>query len=171
MTNKIFTCFGLTVVALSLFASTAFAANNPGPGTTPVVVTNTPAQPVPVVVQKTTLFQATQTFNCASFNTLYTFNVPAGKTLTVRNVNVLAGSYTPGDTFGFTMYGDDGSSSFLAFGMQPVGGRFNSWANTWFLNQQVQFTAQQVVSGAISRDSQNFAPSCSGNITISGELQ
>jgi hypothetical protein len=50
MTKKSFaTYFGLVVLAMSLFAATAFAANNPGPGTTQVVVTNSPAQPVPIV--------------------------------------------------------------------------------------------------------------------------
>ena len=50
MTKKSFaTYFGLVVLVMSLFASTAFAANNPGPGTTQVVVTNSPAQPVPMV--------------------------------------------------------------------------------------------------------------------------
>jgi hypothetical protein len=50
MTKKSFaTYFGLVVLALSLFASTAFAINNPGAGTTQVVVTNSPAQPVPMV--------------------------------------------------------------------------------------------------------------------------
>lgn len=51
MTKKSFaTYFGLVVLAMSLFASTAFAAaSGPGTGTTQVVVTNTPAQPVPMV--------------------------------------------------------------------------------------------------------------------------
>src|SRR5262249_22146317 len=39
--------FGLIALALSLFASTAFAGNNPG--ATQVVVTNPPAQPVPMI--------------------------------------------------------------------------------------------------------------------------
>ena len=50
MTKKTFAiCFGLAALALSLFASTAFAVNTSGPGTTQVVVTNSPAQPVPMV--------------------------------------------------------------------------------------------------------------------------
>ena len=49
MTNRIFANrFGLmAVLSVSLFAATAFAGNTPSP--TPVVVTNTPAQPVPMV--------------------------------------------------------------------------------------------------------------------------
>lgn len=50
MTKRPFaTGFGLVAVAvaLSLFASTAFAGNTPAPSQ--VVVTNTPAQPVPIV--------------------------------------------------------------------------------------------------------------------------
>lgn len=49
MKNKSFTNrFGLVaVMMLSLFASTAFAGN--APAATQVVVTNTPAQPVPIV--------------------------------------------------------------------------------------------------------------------------
>ena len=50
MTKKSFaTYFGLVILAMSLFASTAFAVNTAGPGTTQVVVTNSPAQPVPMV--------------------------------------------------------------------------------------------------------------------------
>jgi hypothetical protein len=50
MTKKMIAIyFGLVVLVMSLFASTAFAVNNPGPGTTQVVVTNSPAQPVPMV--------------------------------------------------------------------------------------------------------------------------
>ena len=47
MTNRIANHFGLVALALSLFASTAFAGNAPAP--TQVVVSNTPAQPVPMV--------------------------------------------------------------------------------------------------------------------------
>ncbi|HZP17184.1 MAG TPA: hypothetical protein VFB00_04415 [Terriglobales bacterium] len=47
MNKTIAHSFGLAALALSLFASTAFAGNTPAP--TQVIVTNTPAQPMPVV--------------------------------------------------------------------------------------------------------------------------
>ena len=147
MTKKTFaTYFGLVVLAMSLFASTAFAANPH-------------------------LYQATQSINCTnSAFTPFTFNVPSGKTLVVTSVNVFVGSYTVGDTFGVTMYADDGSTSFLGFGLQSVGGRFNSWDSTWTLNQQIQLSAVHVVKGSVSRDSQDYVPACYGTVTISGEL-
>lgn len=47
MTRKMFVIyFGLVVLAMSLFASSASAGNSPAP--TQVVVTNGPAQPVPI---------------------------------------------------------------------------------------------------------------------------
>jgi hypothetical protein len=47
MTKNFANRFGLVALALSLVASTASAANTPAPSQ--VIVTNTPAQPVPIV--------------------------------------------------------------------------------------------------------------------------
>src|SRR5262249_51966275 len=151
-----------------LFTSTAFAGNTPG--ATPVVVTNTAATPVPVV-QKTQFYQATQTLNCTSAQHVdFAFNVPSGKTLIVRYVNVWVGSYEASDTFGFLISPDDGTTSSLGLGFQPVGGSYSSYAVMWALNQQVQMSATQVVQGQVSRQATNWAYPCSTTITIAGEL-
>jgi len=161
--------FGLiALLSLSLFTSTAFAGNSPG--STPVVVTNTAATPVPVV-QRPQLYQASQTLNCTSAQHVdFTFNVPSGKTLIVRNVNVWAGSHGSSETFGVLILSDDGTTSYLALGFQPVGGAISSFATMWALNQQVQMSATQVVQGQVARDATNYAYACSTTITISGEL-
>lgn len=100
----------------------------------------------------------------------FTFNVPSGKTLIVRSVNVFAGSYNLTDTFSVVMHPDDGSTSFLAFGMNPIAGGFSSWADTWGVNEQIQMSATQTVQGQVWRVSTNSATSCTTSITISGEL-
>ena len=167
MTKRIFANrFGLIVLMLlSLFASTAFAAG----GTSQVVVTNTAANPVPVAVQKTQLYQATQQVSCTNNDHAdFTFSVPSGKTLLLHNFNVFGGSYNATDTFGAYMYADN-YTSFLGFSMQPVGGYF-SWADTWALNQQIQMSATQTVQGRLGRTSNNYAPACEFFVTISGEL-
>jgi hypothetical protein len=161
--------FGLiALMSLSLFVSTAFAGN--APSATPVVVANTAANPVPVAVQKTQLYQATQNVSCTNNDHVdFTFNVPSGKTLVVHNLNVFGGSYNATDTFGTLIYADNGATSFLGFPMQPVGGYF-SWFDTWALNQQIQMSATQTVQGRVGRTSNNYAPACSFSVTISGEL-
>jgi hypothetical protein len=169
MTKNFANRFGLVALALSLFASTAFAGN--APGSTPVVVTNTTGQPVPVTVQNTQLYQATQTVDCTNaINIAFNFNVPTGKTLIVHNLNVFAGSHAQ-DTFGFYIYADLASANFLGFAMQPVGGSFGSYTSAWSLNQQVQISAIQYVQGFVSRNSMSWGSGCSANVTISGELR
>jgi hypothetical protein len=172
MNKKIFANrFGLTIalVVLSLIASTtAFAAAGQGPQQ--VVVTNTSANPVPVTMQKTQFYQATQKVICNDVDHVdFTFSVPSGKTLLVHNLNVFGGSYNATDTFGVYIYPDDGSTSLLGFSMQPVGGYF-SWFDTWAVNQQVQMSATQTVQGRIGRGSNNYVPACNFSVTISGEL-
>jgi len=161
--------FGLiALMSVSLFASTAFAGN--APAATQVVVTNTAANPVPVTTQKTQFYQATQNLNCINADHVdFTFSVPSGKTLLVRNLNVFGGSYNATDTFGVYIYPDNGATSYLGFSMQPVGGYFG-WQDTWALNQQIQMSATQTVQGRIGRWSNNNAPACSFSVTISGEL-
>src|SRR4051794_15307708 len=97
--------FGLAIsfFFLSVFPSTAaWAQKTSGTATAQgpqqVIVANTAAQPVPVTVQKTQYYQASQVLSCSGPFTNVTFNVPSGKTLIVRNVNVFAGSYGAGDT-------------------------------------------------------------------------
>ena len=162
--------FGLVALILSLFASTAaFAGGTQSP--TPVVVTNTGANPVPVTVPQTQFYQATQTLNCTGApGTAFTFDVPSGKTLIVRSVNVLAGSHALGDTFGAYVDPDDGSTSFLAFAMQPVGGSYGSFSSTWASNQPVQMLATQYVHAIVSRNTTAWNTACSATVTISGEL-
>jgi hypothetical protein len=162
--------FGLIVLlSLGLFTSAAFAGNNPG--STPVVVTNTAATPVPVTVQKTELYQASQTVNCTNRpQAPFAFSVPGGKTLVVRHVNVFAGSLNATDTFGVAMFPDDASTSYLALPFQQMGGQIGGYLVTWAANQQVQISATQVFQGIVSRQSTNNAPSCSVVVTISGEL-
>jgi len=161
--------FGLiALMSLSLFTATAFAGN--APSATPVVVTNTAANAVPVAVQKTQFYQATQNVNCInSEHADFTFSVPSGKTLVVHNLNVFGGSWNSTDTFGVYIYADNGSTSVLGFSMQPVGGYFG-WTNGWALNQQIQMSATQTVQGRIGRGSNNYAPACPFSVTISGEL-
>jgi hypothetical protein len=162
--------FGLIVLMmLSLFAATAFAGN--APGATPVVVTNAAANPVPVAVQKTQFFQATQTLYCTGATQVtYTFDVPSGKVLIVRSVNVEAGSHGTGETFGVEMKADDGSTSHLAFGMQPLGGGVGFWASNWALNQPIQMVATQAADVFVYRNASDYAYGCSATVTISGEL-
>jgi hypothetical protein len=164
----VITRFGLiALLSLSLFTSTAFAGN--APGATPVVVTNTAASPVPVV-QKTQFYQATQTVLCSTLLTDFTFDVPSGKTLVVRYLNVFAGSYNPTDTFGVVMYPDGAVNSPLGFAFQPVGGKYSSFEDAWALNQQIQLSATQVVQVKVARESTNYVNGCSATVTISGEL-
>ena len=162
--------FGLiALMSVSLFASTAFAGN--APGATPVVVTNTAANPVSVVVQKTQFYQATQTLYCTGVTQVsYTFDVPSGKILVVRSVNVEAGSHGTGETFGVEMKADDGSTSHLAFGMQPFGGGVGFWASNWALNQPIQMVATQAADILVYRNAPDYAYGCSATVTISGEL-
>ena len=168
MTKRVFANrFGLTALTLSLFTSTAFAGNAP----TPVVITNTAATPVPVTVQKTQYYQASQSLNCTNNDHVdFVFNVPSGKTLLVHNFNAFGGSFNSTDTFGADLYPDNGSTSFLGFSMQPVGGYWGLGPSVWSLNQQIQMSATQTVQGRIARGSNNYAPGCSFSVTISGEL-
>lgn len=159
--------FGLiALMMLSLFASTAFAGNTPAP--TQVVVTNTPAQALPVTLQGPQYYQATQSVDCSGTNHAnFLFNVPSGKTLLVRNVNVFMGSFDPSDRFGVYMYPDNTSSSLLFFAMQPA---FSyGFGNSSATNQQVQMLATQTIQGAVSRVTS--VTSCTAFVTISGELQ
>ena len=108
MTKKMFTYFGLAVVSLSLLASTAFAASNPGPGTTQVVVTNSPAQPVPIVgITKDSDAPARKSFQTKSISVTApagsaTFQsviqVPANQRLVIEHVSGGCGGilYTSG---------------------------------------------------------------------------
>jgi len=172
MTKRIFaTRFGLVaLLSVSLFASTAAFAGN-APSAASVVVTNTAANPVPVAVQKTQYYQATQSVSCTNNDHVdFTFSVPSGKTLLVHNFNVFGGSFNPTDTFGADIYPDNGSTSFLGFSMQPVLGYWGFGSSVWSLNQQIQMSATQTVQGRIARGSNNYAPACNFFVTISGEL-
>jgi hypothetical protein len=161
--------FGLiALLSLGLFTSTAFAGNSQGEGTTSVVVTNTAAAPVPVTFQKPELYQTFQTVNCSQDWTLFTINVPTGKTLVVRYVNVFAGSDNASDTFGLTL--DNGVSARLTFGFQPAPGSFKAFSSQWSLNQQVQLSAAQAINGKLSRTSTDYGLSCEAFVTIAGEL-
>jgi transposase len=135
-----------------------------------VVISNTAVNPVPVTQAAPQYFQATQTVSCAGCDHVnYVFNVPSGKTLVVRQVNVFAGSYNFQDNFGVYMYPDNGSTSALFFATQPVGGSFSSFSSSWGTNQQVQMLATQTVQGNVRRFP--GGPSAfSATITISGEL-
>jgi hypothetical protein len=154
--------FGLILMLLSLFASTAALAV-----TQPVLVTNSSAQPVPVIAQAPQYYQAMQSVNCSNMtNVSFAFNT-GGKKLLVRSVNVYGYSTTATDTFGMEIYPDDASTSYLFLPMQATGG-YSAGFYPWVTNQQVQAVANQAVSGTIRRSSSSGF--CAAIITISGEL-
>src|SRR5262245_57025919 len=85
----------------SVDRTSASAAATQVQGPQQVIVTNTAAAPIPVALAGPQYFQMTQTVSCAGCTDLnFTFNVPAGKTMLVRSVNILAGSYNALDVFG-----------------------------------------------------------------------
>jgi hypothetical protein len=156
--------FGLAIsfVFLSLFPSTSAWAQKTAmtaaaaQGPQQVIVSNTTAQPVPMVglvtVQHPVYFQATQNQVCTNGcdHVDFVFNVPSGKTLLIRNVNVSAGTNDLQDTFGVEMWGDTYSSAVFHFGFQPVGGWWGTPGN-WATNQQIQLTATQAVHVKVRR--------------------
>ncbi len=189
--------FGLVAsfFVVSLFPSTSAWAQKTAAasGTQQVVVTNTSAQavpttvqgavtvqgtvniapgaqPVPVTVQSNQYFQATQTLGCAGCVHLdFTFNVPSGKKLLIRSVNIYGGSYNSLDDFGAYLYPDNGAASWLFFGMPTVGGGFSSYAVAGGTNQSVQMLVTDTVHGSVRRG--NGGPTAFGaTMTISGEL-
>ena len=174
--------FGLAIsfVFLSLFPSTAAWAQKTAistasaQGPQQVIVANSTAQPVPMVglvtVQHPQYYQGTQTLTCTNGcdHVDFVFNVPSGKTLLIRNINVSAGTNDLTDTFGVEMWSDNGSTSILHFALQPVGGWWGTPAN-WATNQQVQTLATQAVHVKVRR--WTSGPLSSEIVgTVSGEL-
>jgi|KBSMisStaDraftv2_1062788.scaffolds.fasta_scaffold62382_1 hypothetical protein len=186
--------FGLAVLTLALFASTAFAGAANGAvaaqGPQQVVVSNTGANPVPTAVQGTVsvqgivslnpnaqampvtvqtpqYYQTMQTVDCsAKSHATFTFNVPSGKTFLIRDINVFMGSFDPSDTFGIFLY-TDSSSGIFAGPLQPIGAQLGYGVN-WGVSQPVQLSATKTVTGTVSRPTAVTA--CVAYITLSGEL-
>jgi hypothetical protein len=160
---------------MSLFPTTsAWAQKTTGTaaaqGPQQVIVTNTAGQPVPVAVQGAQYFQATQSLGCAGCLHLdFTFNVPSGKKLLIRSVNVYGGSYNNLDDFGAVLYADDGSTGWLMFGMPPVGGGFSSFAVAGGTNQSVQLLVTNTAHASVRRGNGGIT-AFSATMTISGEL-
>jgi hypothetical protein len=94
--------FGLVaLMSLSLFASTAYAGNTPAPS--PVVVTNTPAQPIPMVgltedsdAPARKPFQWTGYINAPSSSTasFKVTTVPANQRLVIEQVSGMCSNFS-----------------------------------------------------------------------------
>ena len=122
MTKGIFAnSFGLiALMSLSLFASTAAFA---GAGPSQVIVTNTPAQPVPVTLAGKQPYQANASADMnGNPNYSLFIPVPSGQKFVVEHVNIIVSTYDPNCTyqaFGILDAGSKNIGFSLSLGKYP----------------------------------------------------
>jgi hypothetical protein len=172
--------FGLTsvVLVLSLLMSTlsfgdqtADKQNAPvNAGPQQVVVTNSVLQPVPVVpvsAPSKDYYQATQTFKCTDGNSYYIpvkFVIPDNKKLVVQYVSVVADSNGgPTQSYSAQILAP-GSASEFWLPLTLLAGT----PNPKFAGTQSLLMVTDEVDVTVARSP--YSPSCTGSITISGEL-